>query len=247
MKKTQIVSQLSPLSPPLSGISSSSVGEIYRAEVVWGERGETSSQVVGSHLEGCCICPKSDIAENLVTEHSYHSHGEGSCAVVLSRVRLCVTSWTVMHQAPLSMRFSRQEYWSGLPFPSPGDLPDPGIEPSNLCFLWLLHWKVGSFPMGHLVNPFKRAYCLSSWSHRECLFYLECGLGREERQHIGEYINVFSILSEVWHGFLEREHSTPAENYGLEGEPLWSLLALIVQEMKMSITSGIKRSLSSNE
>ena len=38
--------------------------------------------------------------------------------------------WTVSHQAPLSMGFSRQEYWSGLPFPSPGDLPDPGIKPS---------------------------------------------------------------------------------------------------------------------
>ena len=38
------------------------------------------------------------------------------------------TPWTVAHQAPLSMEFSRQEYWSGLPFPSPGDLPDPGIK-----------------------------------------------------------------------------------------------------------------------
>ena len=46
----------------------------------------------------------------------------------LSRVRLFVTPWTIAHQAPLSMGFSRQEYWSGLPFPSPGDLPDPGIE-----------------------------------------------------------------------------------------------------------------------
>ena len=41
-------------------------------------------------------------------------------------------SWTVTSQAPLSMEFPRQEYWSGLPFPSPGDLPDPGIEPSSL-------------------------------------------------------------------------------------------------------------------
>ena len=40
--------------------------------------------------------------------------------------------WTVAHQAPLSMEFSRQEYWSGLPFPSPGDLPDPGIKPRDL-------------------------------------------------------------------------------------------------------------------
>ena len=46
----------------------------------------------------------------------------------LSRVRLFATPCTVAHQAPPPMGFSRQEYWSGLPFPSPGDLPDPGIE-----------------------------------------------------------------------------------------------------------------------
>ena len=50
---------------------------------------------------------------------------------LLSHVRLFVTPWTVAHQAPLSMGFSRQEYWSGLPFPSPGDLPDPDIEPRS--------------------------------------------------------------------------------------------------------------------
>ena len=49
--------------------------------------------------------------------------------LVLSCVRLFVTPWTVAHQAPLSMEFSRQEYWSGLPLSSPGDLPNPGIEP----------------------------------------------------------------------------------------------------------------------
>ena len=49
----------------------------------------------------------------------------------LSYVRLFATTWTVPHQAPLSMGFSRQEYWSGLSFPSPGDLPDPGIEPRS--------------------------------------------------------------------------------------------------------------------
>ena len=47
----------------------------------------------------------------------------------LSRARLFVIPWTVVHQAPPSMEFSRQEHWSGLPFPSPGDLPNPGIEP----------------------------------------------------------------------------------------------------------------------
>ena len=49
----------------------------------------------------------------------------------LSRVRLFATPWTVAHQAPPSMGFSRQEYWRGLPFPAPGDLPDPGIEPKS--------------------------------------------------------------------------------------------------------------------
>ena len=50
---------------------------------------------------------------------------------LLSRVWLFATPWTVAHQAPPSMGFSRQDHWSGLPFPSPGDLPDPGIEPRS--------------------------------------------------------------------------------------------------------------------
>ena len=49
----------------------------------------------------------------------------------LSGVQLFATPWTVAYEASLSMGFSRQEYWSGLPFPSPGDLPDPGIEPGS--------------------------------------------------------------------------------------------------------------------
>ena len=54
-----------------------------------------------------------------------------SGAQLLSGIRLCAILWTVAHQAPLSMEFSRQEYWSGLLFSPPGDLPDPGIEPSS--------------------------------------------------------------------------------------------------------------------
>ena len=50
-----------------------------------------------------------------------------SCSVVFNSAN----SWTVAQQAPLSMGFSRKEYWSGLPFPSPGDLPDPGIKPRS--------------------------------------------------------------------------------------------------------------------
>ena len=56
--------------------------------------------------------------------------------------QLCptLTSWTVAHQAPLSMGFSRQEYWSGLPFPSSGDLPNPGVE------LWSLALQADTLP-----------------------------------------------------------------------------------------------------
>ena len=52
----------------------------------------------------------------------------------LSRVRLFATPWTVAYQAPPSMGFSRQEYWSGLSFPSPGDLPNPVIKPGSPAF-----------------------------------------------------------------------------------------------------------------
>ena len=54
------------------------------------------------------------------------------CVWVFSCAQLFVTPWTVARQAPLSMEFSRQEYWSGLPFPFPGDLPDPGTEPTSV-------------------------------------------------------------------------------------------------------------------
>ena len=50
------------------------------------------------------------------------------CVCILSCVHLFVTPWTVVHQAPLAMEFSRQEYWSRLSFSTPGDLPDPGIK-----------------------------------------------------------------------------------------------------------------------
>ena len=55
-------------------------------------------------------------------------------ALSLICIRLFVTSWAVARQAPLSMEFSRQEYWSGLPFPSPGDLLHPGTEPDSLMY-----------------------------------------------------------------------------------------------------------------
>ena len=66
---------------------------------------------------------------------------------MLSHVRLFSTPWTVAHQAPLSMGFPKQEYWSRLPFPPPGNLPDPGIETASAAL------KADSSPQSHQGNP----------------------------------------------------------------------------------------------
>ena len=68
----------------------------------------------------------------------------------LSHVRLFPTPWTVAHQDPLSMGFSRQEYWSGLPCPPPGHLPDPGIERTSPVPPAL---QVDSLPLSHWGSP----------------------------------------------------------------------------------------------
>ena len=107
----------------------------------------------------------------------------------LSHVRLFATPWTVAYQAPPSMGFSRQECWSGLPFPSPGDLPDPGIEPGSPTLqadtlpskppgnqTWdqihvscigrqiLYHWVIGEAPWHH-VDSLKYSWTgvFTSW------------------------------------------------------------------------------------
>jgi len=58
------------------------------------------------------------------------------------------------HQAPPSVGFSRQEYWSGVPFPIPGDPPHLGLNPHLLHLLHFLHWQAGTLPLPHLVSPF---------------------------------------------------------------------------------------------
>ena len=67
---------------------------------------------------------------------------ECACVASHSVVSDSATPWTVARQAPLSKEFSRQEHWSGLSFPPPGDLPDPEIEPASL-----MHWQAGFLPL----------------------------------------------------------------------------------------------------
>ena len=78
---------------------------------------------------------KTSAEETLGKQESLSSLSEGTQLIYkeksLSRVQIFLTPWAEAHRASLSMGFSRQEYWSGLPFPSPGDLPDRGTEPRS--------------------------------------------------------------------------------------------------------------------
>ena len=113
-----------------------------------------------------------------------HSPGLGRKAAViqsLSHIQLYATPWTVAFQAPLSMGFPRQEYRSGLPFPSPGDLPNPGIEPVLLHCRWILlslsHQgspprKVISKRLSLISFPYHFLYLLCSSYHAAYLYFL---------------------------------------------------------------------------
>ena len=98
------------------------------------------------------------------------------CAKFL-HVQLFVTLWTVTRQAPLSMRFFRQEYWSGLPFPSPGDLPDPGIEPMSPALQAdsLLSEQPGKpwwiVAVVQLLSPFRLFVTLQTAACQACLSF----------------------------------------------------------------------------
>ena len=72
---------------------------------------------------------------------------------MLSHVQLFATPWTGARQAPLSMGFSRQEYWSGLPFPPLGDLPDSGVEPMSLAYPAVVGRFFTTVPPGKPIHP----------------------------------------------------------------------------------------------
>ena len=80
------------------------------------------------------------------------------CDCLFSPVWLFVTPWTIVCQASLSMEFSRQEYWSGLPFPAPGDLLKPVIKPVSLASPELAGGFFTTAPLGKPRGPAKKAY-----------------------------------------------------------------------------------------
>ena len=99
-----------------------------------------------------------------------------------------VTPWTAAHQAPPSMEFSRQEYWSGLPFPTPGDLSDPGLEPA---FLHLLHGRQILYHRATFYNAL-----LKGFNKTFVQLYLASLMAQQQRIHTcnaGDTGNVGSI------------------------------------------------------
>ena len=82
-----------------------------------------------------------------MSSFSFERHWLISLSSVHAQLQTLVTSWTVSRQAPLFMKFSRQEYCNELSFPIPGDLPHPGMN------LGLMHWQVNSLPLNHLGSP----------------------------------------------------------------------------------------------
>ena len=119
---------------------------------------------------------KSESESRSVVSNSLRPHGGG---LVTKSCPTLVTPWTVARQAPLFMGFSRQKYWSRLPFPSPGDLPNAGIEPQVSCM-------AGRF--------------FTNWAIREALCnlmsYLKCILLSDISQYKG---TTSWMISTIWH------------------------------------------------
>ena len=104
---------------------------------------------------------------------SLHAHAQ-SCPTL-------VTPWTVAHQASLSVGFPRQEYWSGLPFPPPGVLPDPGIKTVSPAFPAL---QVHSLPLNHRGSPLSPAFKLTPVGKLILLSSLSHWRRRQERRRL---------------------------------------------------------------
>ena len=132
----------------------------------------------------------------------------------LNRVWLSATLWTVARQAPLSMRFSRQEYWSGLPFSSPGDLPDPGIELRSPALLAnSLHSEPPGTPtvnlleLGYMEYKTKKISSSPSCGKSEKCIFSHYAFRKPKKEH--SFIHLKNIYS-FW------TYSVPGTEQGIE-------------------------------
>ena len=105
---------------------------------------------------------------SMFLQNPHHCLKLHACCVLscFSCVQLSATPWTIARQAPLSMGFSRQEYWSGLPGTPPRDRHDPGIEFTSLH---LLYWQMDSLPLSHMRSPILSMKVKESEGAQSCL------------------------------------------------------------------------------
>ena len=143
-------------------------------------------QAKGEHsrLEPQELCPCLTPGERVCVRTLVHTR---TCTPThtLSCIWLFATPWTLPHEAPLSMGFSRQEYWSGLPFPSPGALPNPGIKSVSpaLQVMSLLLGHLGSPPLGNRERICSQAFLLCSlgsrWAKNFQMYKLDLEMAEE--------------------------------------------------------------------
>ena len=129
----------------LKGLTKRLTSKLYRSHPKYMGKVTNISSIYTSHTEYT-------VKEKKEVKGKTGCHQEYVC--MLSRVVLFATPWTIACQAPLPMEFSRSEYWSGLLFPTPGDILTQGSNPYLLC---LLHWQAKSLPLHHLRKPIQNA------------------------------------------------------------------------------------------
>ena len=118
------------------------------------------------------------------------------CSVAQSCPTLCDPKWTVAYQAPLSMEFSKQEYWSEEPFPTPGDLPDPGIKPMSCTGRQILYHYATNMSI------------VSQWSKKKEYEYFQ-GNSYKQFPHTGScYFQTLDPFVEPWSLSLSHEKCT---------------------------------------
>ena len=151
---TQLESRKSILGKPHSGNIFPRVLERFN----WSSEKENNSGVCVCVCVCMCVCKviQEEVISACLLNGMQYFNLQWKCQL-LSCVWLFESLWTAAHQAPLSMGFSRQEYWSGLPFPIPGDLPNPEVEPD------LLHCRQIFYHLSHQGGPIEKrgfAFCL---------------------------------------------------------------------------------------
>ena len=148
---------------------------------------------------------------NAVSALIYLAHAFRKPARLLSGSAMSDSAlpWTVSCQAPLSMGFPTQGYWSRLPFPSPGDLPNAGIESTSL------HWQVDSLPLNHLGSPEGRVVII-------CITYGTCLLTKFS-SHVEKRIKSIKIFQQLNIFSLPQEMLSPSRYAGPLENRKWDL------------------------